>query len=56
MENPAATNFADEVMSLNRKDRRLFQKKNKLPFKVVGSNKPLTHGNPKAKETSKSNS
>lgn len=53
MENPSANDFAEKVMALNRRDRRVFQKKERLPFKVAGSNKPFRkHEHPKTKESS----
>ncbi len=32
--------FADEVMAMNRHQRRAFAKKNRIPIKIAGSNKP----------------
>lgn len=52
--NPVAEGLASEVMAMNRQQRRAFKKKNKLPFTIYGSQKPLikAHGNIKTKETS----
>lgn len=52
-ENPLAQDFAAKIMAMNRKDRREYSVKNKLSFKVSGTNRPLIkNGNTKAKETS----
>ena len=42
---------ADAIMSLNRHQRRAFKKKNNIPIKIAGSNKPINHGEEANKET-----
>lgn len=41
---PEGQAFADKLMKMNRQQRRFFQKKNKVPFKIVGSTIPLKNG------------
>lgn len=48
-----AKEWADSIQSVNRAARRKFQQKNKIPFKIYGTNIPLngqTHGSNAKKE------